>query len=247
MNTTLGATGIVALLLAAAALLVGVAGYVLGRSRPPAARPTARRKLPTQWPLNPRALTNTAERRIWHWLRQVFPHHHIMVKLPVTRFTMPREPGAATEWFALLSSAYCTFTICDDQGLVIGCIDLVGPRGLSRGNRQLKQTLLAQCGIGYWVIEPSTPPAAETLRTEFLGSHARDSSPSRITGLDQLDEARTQLHEALDRKRSHRQALGTHASPADDEHPSAGGTTGWHQLDSFMGTLDSRRTPLNKK
>ena len=246
MNTTLGATGIVALLLAAAALLVGVAGYVLGRSRPPAARPTARRKLPTQWPLNPRALTNTAERRIWHWLRQVFPHHHIMVKLPVTRFTMPREPGAATEWFALLSSAYCTFTICDDQGLVIGCIDLVGPRGLSRGNRQLKQTLLAQCGIGYWVIEPSTPPAAETLRTEFLGSHARDSSPSRITGLDQLDEARTQLHEALDRKRSHRQQLaGSQPTAGEDTPP--GEHTGWQQLDSFMGTLDSRRTPLDKK
>lgn len=243
----LGATHIVAILLAALGLLAGIAGvslYLVQRSRTQARSP-ARRRLPQQWPLNPRPLANTAERRVWHWLEQVFPGHHIMVKIPVTRFTSPREPGIAHEWFGMLSGAYCTFTICDAQAVVIGCVDVLGPRGLSRGNRQLKQTLLAQCGIGYWVLVPDSLPAPDALRTDFLGSYAGDSRPPHPTEQDRLEEAAMQLHEALDRNRSHRQRQVLGAAGDEDALASAEHTP-WPQPDSFLGSLDSRRAPLSK-
>ena len=58
---------------------------------------------------------------------------------------------------------------------------------------------------------------------------------------------RLQLHEALDRSRNDRlrrafpSAIGT-----DDETPSGDDHTPWPQPDSFLGSLDSRRTPLEK-
>ena len=242
----LGAANIVAGLLAVLGVLAGIAGigFYLAQRKRARARPVQRR-LPRQWPLNPRPLANTAERRVWHWLRQVFPDHHVMIKLPVTRFTTPREHGAAGEWFEMLSGAYCTYTICNGQGQVVGCIDLLGPQGLSRGNRQLKQTLLAQCGIGYWVLVPDSLPAADALRADFLGSYAPDSRPTPPTEQDRLEEAALQLHQALDRNRSsrHRMAFPPHA---DDDTFAAGEQTPWPQPDSFLGSLDSRRAPLEK-
>ncbi|MFT4195162.1 DUF2726 domain-containing protein [Ottowia sp.] len=231
-------------------LLTGIAGislYLVQRKRA-GERSAVQRRLPLQWPLNPRPLANTAERRVWHWLRQVFPDHHVMIKLPVTRFTTPREHGAATEWFDLLSGAYCTYTVCNGQGQVVGCIDLLGPQGLSRGNRQLKQTLLAQCGIGYWVLVPDSLPAADALRADFLGSYAPDSRPAPPTEQDRLEEAALQLHQALDRNRSFRQRMAVRPSHADDgDSLAAGEQTPWPQADSFLGSLDSRRTPLEKE
>ena len=248
MSATLGAANIVAALLALFGLLVGVGGvtlYMMQRKRSSRReRMVARqRRLPQQWPLNPRPLANSAERQVWGWLRQVFPEHHIMVKLPVTRFTTPREHGAANDWFEVLSGAYCTFTICNTQGIVVGCVDVLGPRGLARGNRQLKQTLLAQCGIGYWVVSREGLPSADKLRADFLGTSPPDSlPPPEPTKAARLEEARHQLHEALDRNRSfrHHRALDGHGDDALQD----GEVTPWPQADSFLGTLDSRRAPL---
>jgi hypothetical protein len=237
----LEATPIVVLLLAALGLLAGIAGvaaYAVRRSRA-SSHPKAHRRLPQQWPLNPRPLANSAERRVWQWLQQVFAQHHVMVKLPLTRFTTPREQGAASDWFEVLSGAYCTYTVCDDRGVVVGCIDLLGPRGLSRGNRQLKQTLLSQCGIGYWVLVPDSLPSAEMLRADFLGAYAQDSRPPAPIEQERLEEAALQLHEALDRNRSSRPVFSANV-PEDD----AADQTPWPQPDSFLVGLDSRHAPL---
>lgn len=245
MSLTTGSSAAVATALATVLLAAALAGLVLylvrGRAPVPA-KSGGKRRLPTQWPLNPRPLANTHERHVWQWLQTVFPEHHVMIKLPVTRFTMPRQPGEGSEWFNVLSGAYCSFTLCDQQGRVIGCVDVLGPRGLSRGNRQLKQTLLAQCGIGYWVLSAESLPHPQALRAEFLGSAAIDSRPPRHSQRAELETARHQLHEALGRNRSHRHHR-SRETPADEAGHDAHAAT-WQQADSFLGSLDSRRAPL---
>lgn len=247
MSAVTGSTVIWAIILAVAGLFTGYLGLssFMPRGRAaPAAKPNGKRRLPQQWPLIPRPLANSAERRVWHWLRKVFPAHHIMVKLPLTRFTMPRQTGEATEWFDLLSRAYCSFTLCDSTGQVIGCVDVLGPRGLSRSNRQLKQTLLAQCGIAYWVISPESLPEPSALRADFLGVNAAELAAMPPSGFAELEAARHQLHETLDRNRTQR----THPAPTRPAaaHQEPDEPSGWTQADSFLGSLDSRRSPLDR-
>jgi hypothetical protein len=197
------------------------------------------RQMPRQWPLNPRPVANSTERRVWQWLHATFPHHHVVPKLPLTRFTMPRDPNDGNQWFDMLSSAYCSFTICDDQARVVGCVDVLGPRGLSRSNRQLKQTLLAQCGIGYWVLSADSLPAAEAIRAEFLGvAHPDTQHAAQSSTRAELETVRNQLHEMLDRNRE-RRYLRTSSVPLDTDD-----VTPWPQADSFLGTLDSRSGAL---
>lgn len=242
MNPLSGSTGILMLLLMSVGLLAAGLGVTIHLSqRQRAAQQQSRKlRLPQQWPLNPRPLVNSAERRVWRWLRTTFPEHLVMVKLPVTRFTMPRQPGEGQEWFSVLSGAYCTFTLCDDTGHVIGCVDVLGPHPLSRANRQLKQTLLAQCGIGYWVVSADSLPEARRLRAEFLGSAGAEPPAAPPSEQAKLEAVRLQLHEALNRNRNHRpQPMG--AGPQEADH-----VTPWPQADSFLGTLDSRRAPLEK-
>ena len=128
----------------------------------------ARRRIPARWPLNPRVIVNSEERRVWRWLCRAFVDHHIMVKMPVTRFTMPRSPDNSVHWFNLLNGAYCTFTVCTPEGRAVGCVDVPGPKGLSRRNQQLKHSLLTQCGIAYWLIRSNDLPTLTEIRLEFL-------------------------------------------------------------------------------
>ena len=174
MNALSGSGGVAIVVLGVIGLLAGLLGFALylsERQRVARERTVEKpRRMPKQWPLNPRPLVNSAERRVWDWLRETFPDHQIVPKLPLTRFTMPRDPEQGREWFEMLSTAYCSFTICSPDGQVIGCVDVNGPRSLTRGNKHLKHTLLGQCGIGYWVMTSDTLPRPEALRTEFLGA-----------------------------------------------------------------------------
>ena len=65
-----------------------------------------RRVIPKRWPLNPRVLANTRERKVWRWLSQTFLDHHIMIKIPVIRFTLPRTKEQGLHWYRLLSGVY---------------------------------------------------------------------------------------------------------------------------------------------
>lgn len=241
MSSLSGASAIAVGLLVIVGVLAAALYWVQRSQGGQQRRPAGKRKLPQQWPVVPRPLANSVERHVWLWLREVFADHHVMVKLPLTRFTMPRDKVEAAEWFDLLSGAYCAFTVCNNAGHVVGCVDIMGPRQLSRGNRQLKQTLLAQCGIAYWVLSPESLPEPHALRAEFLG--ASDSlPPQRPSEHARLEEARTQLHEALDRNRNYRHQR--MMSGADHDTADAQ-VTPWPQADSFLGTLDdSRRAPL---
>lgn len=136
-----------------------------------------RRCIPKRWPLNPRLLASTEERKVWHWLNQTFADHHIMMKLPVTRFTLPRSKEQGPHWYQMLSGVYCTLTVCTPDCRVIGCVDVPRNNRISRSNRQLKQTLLSQCGIAYWVISSTHLPTAQEIRSEFLGEAATPPPP----------------------------------------------------------------------
>ena len=249
MNGLSGSASAVIVLVAVVGLLAGLFGlalYVAERRRAAAQQPTgARRRLPQQWPLNPRPLANSAERRVWSWLHQTFPQHHVLPKVPLTRFTMPREGAHGSEWFELLSGAYCSFTLCDERAHVIGCVDILGPRGLSRGNRQLKQTLLAQCGIGYWVLAAESLPEPAAIRAEFLGALANDSVPP-VSEQARMESVRHQLHEALDRNRSQRYRRAMNDGDSAAQGPDSE-ITPWPQADSFLGSFDSRRGELRER
>jgi hypothetical protein len=67
-----------------------------------------RKRIPKRWPLSARVPANTEERKAWRWLTQSFPDHYVMIKFPVTRFTLPRKRENGMHWHELLSSVYCT-------------------------------------------------------------------------------------------------------------------------------------------
>jgi len=137
---------------------------------------SARLRLPATWPLKARGVVTTQEHTVWRWLLSTFPDHMVMVKVPVLRFTIPlerlereggKEPGE--RWLELLNGVYTTFTVCTTDGKVVGCVDVPGKRGFSQASRDMKESLLSDCGIPYTVVYATHLPAGEALRAAFLG------------------------------------------------------------------------------
>lgn len=214
-------------------LLVGVAvvAWLMRTKQPP------RPRIPKEWPLLSRPIANSKERQVWVWLTKVMHDQRIMIKLPVTRFTIPARREGAEHWYEMLNRVYCTFTVCGADGRVIGCVDVPGNAGLSTSNQTLKYGLLSQCGIPYWVVEPDNLPHMNQIRAAFLGDNA--VQPARPDGLDsRLKDVSDSLHAVVSRQRTHKTgaALDVH----DSHLPS-----GWEN-NSFVGTLDSRAADLNK-
>lgn len=220
--------------------LAGVAGLVAGVAAAVAwSRRVARqrKRLPKHWPLDPRTVAGSAERVVWHWLARVFFDHHIMIKMPVTRFTLPAERQNGTRWYELLSGVYCTFTVCTPDGQVVGCVDVLGPRGMSRSNRQLKLSLLSQCGIGYVVVKPDSLPDAKDLRFDFLGE---SGAPEQAAREEAMALTAQKLRMAMHRMRDQR-----HGDAARAESDSGFSPSSWQQADSFIAPLtdSSQRLP----
>ncbi len=235
------------------AALVGVlAGVFLSswRARQVA---EAKKRIPRQWPLSPRVVVNTEERRVWRWLSRVFFDHHVMVKMPVTRFTMPRSHENGQYWYDLLTGVYCTFTVCTLEGRVVGCVDVSGVNRISRSNRQLKSDLLAQCGIAYWVIDGGVLPTLAEIRTEFLGELATVTS-DRERDEAMVAAAQLNLRTVIERQRTSRDSdmapleasssftSNAPASLAFDSigPPDSESGGNWQQANSFLLPLDSR-------
>ena len=232
---------IAAVLAAYLALMGGVAMWVW-RQRP---EDTPRQKIPKVWPLVPRLLVTSKERQIWTWLRQVMPEQQIMIKLPVTRFTIPSEREGAEHWYNLLNRVYCTFTLCNLQGEVIGCVDVPGSAGLSMSNQTLKYGLLSQCGIPYWVVEPDNLPQKYQIRAAFLGEQALPPDPPPASG-SRMQDVSEHLQAAVTRHR--KQPDITDVYVFEPEKPAADIAVGddWEQ-NSFMAPLDSRVGDLRKE
>ena len=212
-----------------------------------------RKRIPKHWPLDSRLMANTEECKVWRWLSRVFFDHHVMIKVPVTRFTLPRTKESGLHWYNLLSGVYCTFTVCAADGRVVGCVDVPGRNGISRSNRQLKLMLLSQCGIAYWVVKSNSLPTLAEIRTEFLGELAP------MTGEHEYDTARMtaahqKLRAAIDHQRHSRHSdlspltsgNGPTSVSGPESHLPADSdfSGGWQQQNSFVAPLDSRRGGL---
>lgn len=130
-------------------------------------------RLPDRWLLNARGLVTSEEMDVWKWLRMAFPDHAVMVKVPVMRFTVPstrdKPENKDQHWHELLNGVYCSFTVSTLDGKVVGCVDVPGKRGLTKAQRDMKESLLLECGIGYTTVRASSLPSAGAMRTAFLG------------------------------------------------------------------------------
>lgn len=226
-----------------------------------------KRRIPAEWPLAPRLVANSEERATWMWLCAAFPDHHIMLKLPVTRFTLPLNQGESREWYEMLSGVYCTFSVCSANGRVLGCVDLAENRNISRRNRLLKQTLLGQCGIAYWTVRSFHLPTAADVRAAFLGeddakSQAASSAAERDRYRAEIVAMRLKLSNVVAQRRRSRDSrpatlssqTGSLGSIDSGFGPSVGIDSGfgsstgfdsnWPQQNSFIAPLDSRKGDL---
>lgn len=204
-----------------------------------------RRRIPKSWPLALRPLLNNREKRVWAWLSKVMFDHQIAIKLPVTRFTTPLTRGEATHWYTLLNGAYCTFTIYTAEGKVIGCIDVPGPQGLSLGNQSLKHSLLSQCGIRYWVVDPTNLPHLAQIRAAFLGEQAA-KAPQASDFEHQFKDVRDHLQAAVHRQRAEKNSGFARLDASignTSEYGESRLSSGWEQ-NSFVAPLDSRASEL---
>jgi hypothetical protein len=130
-------------------------------------------RLPDRWLLNARGLVTSEEMDVWKWLRMAFPDHAVMVKVPVMRFTVPstrdKPENKDQHGHELLNGVYCSFTVSTLDGKVVGCVDVPGKRGLTKAQRDMKESLLMECGIGYTTVRSTSLPSASAMRTAFLG------------------------------------------------------------------------------
>lgn len=204
------------------------------------------RRIPKQWPIRVRSLVSSNERRVWSWLTKVMFDQHILIKLPVTRFTAPRPNEDSAHWYRLLNGIYCTFTVCNLDGVVIGCVDAPGSQGLSISNQTLKHSLLTQLGIRYWVLTSSKLPHPDELRAAMLGEQAV-KGPQRDQLNAQFQDVRENLQAAVTRRRHGKservERLESEIGNA-PEFLSSRIASGWEQ-NSFAMPLDSRSAPLD--
>ncbi len=232
----------VALALAAGALL---GAYFSARKQQ--ATEMKLRRIPRRWPIEVRRAANSRERRVWAWLEQAFPEYRVMLKMPVTRFTLPDSDEDGERWFQVLNGVYSTFTICNDEGRVLGCVDVPNPSGLALGSEALKHSLLRHCGITYTIVEAQHLPEQAQLRSDVLGEHPDPiSRPPRDSQAEQFEESRNSLQATVSRQRSNksREYARLEATLADrSEPPDSVLHSGWQQ-DSFIAPLDSRSAEL---
>ena len=148
----------------------------------------AKAAVPQRWPLRARAIVNGNEREVWQALQVIFHDHVVLVKTPIPRFTRLRDtdkakgrdaPGRdksgalaqlkSEQWLEKLSSLHTTFTVCTREGKVVGCVDVPGQLALTQASRELKESLLLECGIAYTVVNAFNLPDAGVMRELFLG------------------------------------------------------------------------------
>jgi Protein of unknown function (DUF2726) len=161
-------------------LLLTAGGLWLARNRRPKARP-----LPTEWTLTARPVFSSDERRVYRHLREALPHHIVLSKLPLVRFSQPTDPNEVRFWYQLLGSLNVTFAICSANGRVLAAIDLDNDRGDSRRATQIKQSVLAACRVRYVRCPVDQLPSIAELQLlvpQTGGAAARGPQPAPTAG-----------------------------------------------------------------
>jgi len=170
--------------LATLALCVGLLAWWWTRSRAPRPAP-----LPTEWTLTARPVFSTDERRVYRQLREALPHHIVLSKLPLVRFSQPTDPEQVRYWYELLGAIHVTFAICSANGRVLAAIDLDTDRGNSRRVLQIKQSVLAACRVRYLRCPVDHLPSIPELQLLVPQSTAAARSPQPAPRVDTAHES----------------------------------------------------------
>ncbi len=185
--------------LATLVLCAGVLLWWWARSRTPRTPP-----LPTEWNLSARPVFSTDERRVYRQLREALPHHIVLSKLPLVRFSQPTDPEQVRYWYDLLGAIHVTFAICSANGRVLAAIDLDTDRGNSRRVLQIKQSVLAACRVRYLRCPVDHLPSIPELQLLVPQTTASARGPQPAPGIDSAREA---LSGAVASRRRERSAL----------------------------------------
>jgi len=204
VNGTMGTLWSVAAVLAVtlAAVVAFVAIWLLRR-------PRRQQPLPTEWSLSARPVFSTDERRVYKLLREALPHHIVLSKLPLVRFSQPTNPDEVRYWYDLLGAINVTFAVCSANGRVLAAIDLDTDRGNSRRILQIKQSVLGACRIRYLRCPVDNLPTAAELQLlvpSSTAATARGPQPGIVPPRD-LDDARDSLANTVASRRAQRSAL----------------------------------------
>ncbi len=148
---------VLALLSLALLLGAGVLWATRARRQPP-------RPLPTEWTLTARPVFNSEERQVYRQLREALPHHVLLSKLPLVRFTQPTDPREVRYWYDLLGASHVSFAVCSPNGRVLAAIDLESERVPSPRSLQIKQSVLAACKVRYLRCAADKLPAPAELQ-----------------------------------------------------------------------------------
>ncbi len=226
------------------ALVAGALGGVVFESQRRARAARAQRHLPRDAAIMSRPIVNSRERRVWRWLNRLFGDHYVMVKVPVTRFTLPVGEDTRDQWFALLSDVYCTFTVVNVEGKVLGCVDVATPGGISKSNLQVKRYVFTRCNVAHWVVDPDHLPKDQDIFNAFVPVAAQPDADGAAISPTEIQRAHAELKAAITRSRKAKDDSSNGRDRGDE--PAYADTdlgTDWAP-DSFNGPLDSRAAEL---
>ena len=160
--------------------------------------------LPSDWSLSARPVFSTDERRVYRQLREALPHHIVLAKLPLVRFSQPTDPQQVRFWYELLGTLHVSYAICSANGRVLAAIDLDTDRGNSRRVLQIKQSVLAACRVRYLRCPVDHLPSIPELQLLVPQSTAAARSPQPAPSVDSTRDA---LASAAASRRRERSAL----------------------------------------
>jgi hypothetical protein len=171
-------------------------------------RPSKPTPLPTDWGLAARPVFSTDERRVYRLLREALPHHIVLSKLPLVRFSQPNDPAQVRYWFDLLGAIHVTFAVCSANGRVLAAIDLDTDRGNSRRVLQIKQSVLGACRVRYLRCPVDHLPSVAELQLLVPQAGAAARGPQAgPPPAHSLHQARDTLASTVAHKRAERTAL----------------------------------------
>jgi hypothetical protein len=177
--------------------------------------------LPTEWTLTARPVFSAEERRVFRQLREALPHHIVLSKLPLVRFSQPTDPREVRYWYELLGAQHVSFAICSPNGRVLAAIDLESDRISSRRSLQIKQSVLAACKVRYLRCPATKLPTVAELQllVPQTGPASRGPQPAPA-----VSEARDHLASTLASRRRERTTLWADSSFMQDSFFGTDGT-----------------------
>ncbi|MFM9914413.1 MAG: DUF2726 domain-containing protein [Rhizobacter sp.] len=203
-------------------IAIGVAGIALGglvawvwRSPRNPAQP-----LPTSWAISPRPVFNASERRLYRQLKDAFPQHAVMPKLPLVRLCQPDDRSQVDYWYGLLGSTHATFTICSSNGKALLAIDLESRRARPKRTLEIKEAVLNACQIKYFSLTADGMPTIAALQlllpqghTEAASAVSQDTAvPAPLASVSDCQATSDALRPADDAGRWHDPNVFTHDS-----------------------------------